>query len=442
MKITLVDELDLAHWVTINARKNGASDVALDINKSRDVSVSFRDGKMDELKESTQNSMTLSIYLDGKYSSHSTNDMRHDSLLDFVDKAVDITKYLGADEFRKLPDPKYFQNMESHDLQIRDAAYESIKSDQRVEIARTLEEIGRAADDKVVSCTGEYGDTYTESLKVRTNGFVGERKSTSFYSSCDISVKDSAGNILEGFDSTTTRYFSELGDSEAISKTAVKKALDKIGQKKISSGVYDMVVINRRVSRLLGSVLGALRGSSLQQKRSFLADMLGKKIASDKLTVVDDPFISKGLGSRLYDSEGLAVYKRPLVENGILQTYLIDTYYGRKLGMEPNVGSTSNLILENGTKSLKEIIQGLKKGILVTSFLGGNSNSTTGDFSYGVSGFLIEDGEMVTPVNELNISGNYKELLNQVVEIGNDPYLYSSRRFPSIHFTDVNFSGK
>jgi PmbA protein len=169
--------------------------------------------------------------------------------------------------------------------------------------------------------------------------------------------------------------------------------------------------------------------------------MLGKKIASDVLTVIDDPFVEKGLASRHFDGEGLTAKRRVMIEKGILRAYLIDDYYGKKLGMEPTTGSPANVLLEHGSHSLDELIAGVKHGIMVTGFLGGNSNSTTGDFSFGIVGLFIDGGKIVHPVNEMNISGNMKEFWNQLSELGNDPYPYSSVRIPSLVFKDVNFSG-
>jgi PmbA protein len=180
---------------------------------------------------------------------------------------------------------------------------------------------------------------------------------------------------------------------------------------------------------------------ALQQKRSFLEDMLDKKIASDKITVIDDPFIEKGLGSRFYDGEGLAAKKRVMIEKGVLKNYYIDNYYGKKLGMEPNSGSPSNILFEYGSRSAEEMIKDVKKGILVTGFIGGNSNSTTGDFSFGIVGQLIEKGEIVQALNEMNISGNAKDFWNKLTEVGNDPYPYSSRRIPGMMFDGIHFAG-
>jgi PmbA protein len=169
--------------------------------------------------------------------------------------------------------------------------------------------------------------------------------------------------------------------------------------------------------------------------------MLGQKIGSEKLTVIDDPFLEKGLSSRFYDYEGLASKKRVMIEKGVLRNFYVDNYYGRKLGMEFTSGSSSNIVFEYGSKSMDDMIKEMKKGILVNGFIGGNSNSTTGDFSFGIVGLLIENGSIVHAINEMNISGNAKEFWNQLAEMGNDPYPYSSMRCPALLFDGVNFSG-
>jgi PmbA protein len=223
-----------------------------------------------------------------------------------------------------------------------------------------------------------------------------------------------------------------------VGKEAAQRALRKIGQGKIATGKYDMVVENRSAARLFGDIIGVLSGRALQQKRSFLDGMLGQVIAAPILTVVEDPFVPAGAGSRLFDGEGIAARKRTVVEKGVLRTYYIDSYYGRKLGLEPTTGGPSNLVFEAGSK---DVVKGVGKGILVSNFIGGNSNSTTGDFSFGIMGFLIENGQIGRPVNEMNVSGNYKQLWKQLAALGNDPYPYGSWRIPSLHFSDVQFSG-
>lgn len=308
-------------------------------------------------------------------------------------------------------------------------------------MASAIEAAAMAQSDQIISSTAGYSDSHSEEVRVHSNGFEGAEESTVFSAGAEVTVKDGESGRPEDWFYATTRFRNELLDPETLGKNAAQRALRKIGQKKLESGRYVMVVENRAGRQLLRAMGEPLSGRALQQKSSFLEGMLGKKIASEKLTVIDDPFVEKGLGSRFFDGEGLAAQRRVFIEKGVLRHYAIDDYYGKKLGMEPTSGDPSNILLEYGTRSLEEMIAGVKRGILVTDFIGGNSNSTTGDFSFGIVGLLIEDGKTVRPVNEMNISGNLKELWNQLTDVGNDPYPYSSVRMPSVRFEEVDFSG-
>jgi PmbA protein len=351
-----------------------------------------------------------------------------------------MTKYLSQDPFRSLPDPKYYELQKKVDLQIYDPDYEKVTPEQRVKIAAEIEKIASSQSDKIISCTAGYSDTFFESTKVHSNGFEGENRGTVFSAGAEVTVQDEKSRP-EDWDWRTVRFHKDLPASEVLAKSAVKRALNKLGQVKLQSGLYDMVVENRVNWRIFYSLSEPMSGQALQQKSSFLEGKLGQKIGSDSLTLIDDPFIFSGLGSRLFDGEGMAAKRRVILDKGVLKGYYIDTYYGKKLGMEPTSGSPANIITDYGTKSLDEMVKSMKKGILVTGFIGGNSNSTTGDFSFGIIGMYVENGEIVKPVHEMNISGNFTEFLNQLVEVGNDPYIYSSLRLPSLYFKDVQFSG-
>jgi PmbA protein len=434
------ERMDLAKWVVAQAQKKGSDDVAVNLYHNRNIQVEHRDGKLEKLKESTENSLSLTLYANQRYSSHSTNDIRKDSLNDFIDQAVAMTGYLNEDPYRTLPDPKYYKGQKGADLQIYDSDYEKVTSDKRVEIAREIEKIASAQSDKIISCTAGYSDTFYESTKVHSNGFEGENRGTVFSSGAEVTVQDEKGRP-EDWDWRTVRFYRDLSSPEVLAKSAVKRALNKIGQTKLESGLYDMIIENRNTWRIFYSLYGPMSASALQQKSSFLEGKLGEKIGSDKLTIIDDPFIKSGLGSRLYDGEGMASNRRVLIDKGVLRSYFIDTYYGKKLGVEPTSGSASNIVMEYGDKSLEEMIKSMKKGILVNQFIGGNSNSTTGDFSFGIIGMYVEDGKIVKPVHEMNIYGNFTELLNQLAEVGADPYIYSSIQMPSLYFKEIHFSG-
>ncbi len=226
-----------------------------------------------------------------------------------------------------------------------------------------------------------------------------------------------------------------------IGAKALERVLRKLGQKKAKSGKYTMVVDPMNVGNLLSPMLSALYGSALQQKNSFLMDKLDTKVASDLFTLRDEPHAIGANGSRYFDNEGVATEPRTVFDKGVLKTYFIDTYNGKKMDIAPTISAPSRLILTPGDKDLNGLVADIKQGILVTGFNGGNSNSSTGDFSYGIEGFLIEDGKLTQPVNEMNVTGNMVTLWNSLVAVGNDPQPNRSWQIPSLVFEGVDFSG-
>lgn len=215
----------------------------------------------------------------------------------------------------------------------------------------------------------------------------------------------------------------------------------KINPKKIATGKYTVIVENRVAGNLMSPLFSSLSGQNLYQKQSFLADKVGRAVSSELLTIYDDPHLISGAGSRLFDGEGLAGIKRPIIENGILRNYYIDNYYGKKLNMQPTSGSSSNVLFTTGKRTLDEMIKSLNKGVLITGFNGGNFNGSTGDFSYGIEGFLIANGMIVHPVNEMNITGNMNQFWFKLAELGTDIMENRAMRIPSIMLRDVDLSG-
>ncbi len=435
------ERIDLAEWAVESAKKYGANQVAVSISNSRNIEIEFRDKQLDKLMESTRNSLGLQLYVSQRYSSHTTNDLKTSSLDPFIREAVASTKYLTADEYRQLPDPKYYPENIEGELEISDPDYQKVESSNRVQMAAEIEHEAMAQSDQIISATSGYSDRYGESVRLHSNGFLGERESTRFSAWAEVTVKGEEGGRPEDWFEAVTRFQKDLPSPEIIGKSAAERALRKVGQSKMDSGRYDMIVENRAGHTLVEMLLDPMTAEYLQQKNSYLEDMMGKKVASESFTLIDDPFIQKGLESRFFDEEGIAAKKRIMIEKGILKEYYIDNYYGRKLGMEPNSGTQSNLVFEYGSQSMEEMVKGVNKGIVITDFIGGNSNSTTGDFSFGIIGLLVERGNIIQAVNEMNITGNAQEFWNQLVAMGNDPYLYDSLRIPSMHFEDVQFSG-
>ena len=188
-------------------------------------------------------------------------------------------------------------------------------------------------------------------------------------------------------------------------------------------------------------MLGPANARRVQQGQSYWADLVGQKAFSDSLTIIDDPLIKRGFGSRHYDNEGISAKVLPIVERGVVRNLYVDTYYGRKAGMTPTTGSASNRRIGTGDKPLTELLSDVQNGVYVTSWLGGNADNTTGDFSLGIRGHMIENGQIGRPVGEMNVTGNLRDLFSRLEMVGNDVYPYSSTLSPSLVFADVDFSG-
>ena len=437
--MTKEEKYTLAKWAMNHALENGAQQSSVSISNSRSSSVEVRDEKIDKLEQAIQSSLTIRLYVDKKYSAHSTNRLKKEELAKFIEQAIEGTRFLSEDEFRTLPDPELYYKGGSDDLKTLDSDFNKVDPQKKIELAFGVEKEVLGKDDRIISVSASYYDGFDERVLITSNGFEGDSANSQFGLHASVSVKSNDARPESSWNESAV-FFDKL-KKESVGTTALKKAVNKIGQKKIGSEKMSMIVENKQVGRIFGPLISALNGSAIQQKNSFLIDKLNEKVTSEKLTITDDPFIVSGRGSRLFDGEGLATKKRPVFEKGILKTYYIDTYYGKKLQMDPTSGGTTNLVFETGDKDLQGLVAKIKRGILVTGFNGGNSNGSTGDFSFGIEGFLIENGILGQPVSEMNITGNMKDLWSNIGEIGNDINESSSWLTPSILFEGVDFSG-
>ena len=433
---------NIAELAMSHALANGADQVASHISRARFVDLKQREGKVESLQASTSRGLSVSIYAGGRFSSNSTGLLDEAHVRHFVDECLAMTRALSPDPHRALPDPELYGPTEGAELDIHDPHYDSLDTERRLELAAELEEAALAAGDEIISVTSRVVQQTGESLQLHSNGFRGEKEGTSFHIGASVTAQDADGRRPEDHHFVGARHLADLPPAAPVGEEAARRALDRRGASKAPSGRMTLLVENRSASRMLSSLMEPMQGGALQQRRSCLEGKLGQEVASPLLTVTDFPLEPRGLGSRTFDGEGLAARTRPLFEKGRLSSYLIDVYYGRKLGQAPTSGSTSNVVLEPGGQTLAELEAGVKQGILVTSFLGGNANPATGDFSFGVSGFLIQDGQRVRPVGEMNITDNHTDLWRRLDSVGSDPYPYSPWRVPSLLFSEVQFSGE
>lgn len=426
------------------AKRLGASDAAAIFSEGRFIELEQRDGKLEKLREADSASMTLRLYVDGRYSAHSSSDLRPEALERFVAQSVAMTRLLDEDPHRRLLDPKFYPTLGQDEagIDIDDPGYDAVTADYRRAVVKTLEAAARSVEGPIISATGGWYDRRGRSVRVHSNGFVGESRASSFWMGASVSVEDKDGRKPQESWWVGARHKSDLPEPEGVGQKAARRTLERLGQSQMDSGAMTLVLENKVVGRLLGHWMRGLYGEALQQKRSFLMDKLGERVGSARFTLVDDPTIARGLGSRVFDGEGYAARRRTLVEGGVLKTFLIGSYYANKMGIEPTGGATGNLIIPPGDKSRDAIIAGVERGVLVTGILGGNSDTTRGDFSHGIQGFAIEKGKLGGPVGEMNVSGDHSKLWDRLVEVGDDPYPWSSLKAPTLVFDGVSVSGR
>jgi PmbA protein len=437
------DMLAIAQSCISLAKSAGAKEASARAYRVRDVSLDYRDGAVEKISEATTRGVNLQLFVDGRYSTASTSDLRPEALKTFIGDSIALAKSIQPDPFRALPDPALYKGQIAADLQLEDPKYAAVTADEGRRVAKAIHDAARAVKgvEAITSITSSFSSNLVENWMVASNGFSGTSRSTSFFVSAGVSAKDADGRRPEDFDYAGSRFYGAIGNPAAVGTSAAERTLRRLGSKKGETAAMNVVIDNRAAGRLVGMLTGPLSAAALQQKRSFLDGRIGQQIVSPLMSITDDPHVPKGFGSRKFDNEGIAAKPRVILENGVLKTYYVDNYYGRKLKMEPNGGSPSNLIWKLGAKSQQELLRDVKDGLFITSFLGGNSNAGTGDFSIGVTGFLVRGGTIAEPVAEMNLSGNHLEFWKKLVALGNDPFPYSAQRTPTLVFENVSVAG-
>ncbi|MBN2612154.1 MAG: TldD/PmbA family protein [Bacteroidales bacterium] len=433
---------DLCRWVIDTAKKYGATDSKARMSRRKFVEIRYRDRKPEVVKEATTRGLNLDIYIGGKFSSQSTPDLRKDALEDFIKKAVDNTHFIEDDQARSLPDQKYYAGRIDKNLQLADPEHNELTPEKQHEIAKTIENSClEKTGDKVISVEAGTNKSEWEELILTSNGFEGTTKTTDCWAGASVTVADEGDRRPNGYFWAGARSLADMPSLDYIGEEAARRTLDLLGGKKIKTVTLPVIVENRVVGNLLNGFLSGLYGGNIQQKRSFLANKKGEQVAANLFTIIDDPLIEKAFGSRLYDGDGFPAKQRTIVKNGTIENFFIDWYYSRKLNCEPTTGGTSNLIIPPGDKSPEMLMKDLGRGILITGFIGGNSNSATGDFSIGIIGKLFENGVPVQSVAEMNIADNHLNFWNKLAAIGNDPWKYGDWLTPSLVFSDVMVAG-
>jgi len=436
MREELLDQAKLAVEL---GKQAGADDVVAGVSWSRGMKFEWREGRLERVQESTSRRLGLALYVDGRYSTCGTNDLEPTRLRRFAREAVDLTRCLEQDPHRRITPPELYGGRSDVDLELVDPALADVSREQRVEWCQEMDE--HARNDPIVQTSECWiSDSHGIGARATSNGFEGVQEETGVWFFSEVSAID-GDKRPEEHHYAGGCHLAGLPRPASIGEEALRRARARLGAVKAPSTRTTMILDPEAGAGFLGRVFGALSAGSIQQQRSYLAQSLDQPIASAPVSLTDDPLRVRGLSSQHYDSEGIAARPRTIIEEGVLRSFYVDTYYGRKLGWEPTTGGTSNVVFQHGPRNLEQIVASVQDGILVRSWLGGNANMTTGDFSFGIRGHLVKNGQLAGPVSEMNVTGNYGDVLARIVEVGNDPVPWSSFRTPTIVFEDVQFSG-
>ena len=443
-------EIALAGKCLEMALKMGADKVRITLNKSLMELFGTLNGELDKVSHCLDRSMSVSLFADGRFGSFSTNRLAEDELERFLARSLATVRMLAEDSFRDLPDPGRTAKdaVTGTELGLLDESYSRLTSEERLKRAMDAAVFKRHEGEDLVSEEGEYSDSIFDSLILDSNGTRCRHTETSFEYGVETTIRDKDGNRFSGYWWDSSPMLCNL-DSGSCGETALRRSRAQVGPRRIPGGEYTMVVDSEKAARLVAPVIAALNAYSLQQKNSFLLDTLGERIFPEWLTIMDMPREKGRSGSRLFDSEGVATRETPIIEKGVVNEYFVNTYMSRKMGIAPTVEDATRPVLLpclNGagpdpySLDRNGIMRLVGDGILVTGFNGGNTNSSTGDFSFGIEGFLFRDGDIVHPVREMLITGNMKELWNNLTAAGNDSRRCMSKLIPTLAFSNVSFS--
>ncbi|GGP27410.1 metalloprotease PmbA [Silvimonas amylolytica] len=430
----------LVGQVLDEAKKQGASDCEVDISESFGQNVSVRLGDVETIEYNRDKGIGVTVFL-GKQKGHaSTSDFSGQALADTVKAALAIARYTAADEYAGLPDKNllatHFPDLDLYhpwDLPVEDA----------IRIATDCEDAARGVDPRITNSEGGSASTHASRWAYGNSlGFVGAGTGSRYGVSAAVIAEDESG-MQRDYWYTSMRDPKDLEPAVIVGRKAGERALRRLGARRVKTGEYPVLFEASLASSLLGNWVNAVSGSSLYRKSSFLLDSLGKPVFAPCVTIVDDPFLKKGLGSGAFDAEGVATQRRTVIDAGIQQGYFLSSYSARKLGMQStgNAGGAHNLIV-TPTASFDELLAELGTGLLVTELLGHGTNMVTGDYSRGAAGFWVENGQIQYPVEEITVAGNLRDMFLNVIGVGSDIQLSSSRRIGSVLISSMTVAGE
>lgn len=440
-------EIALARASMEFALENGAQKVRVTLNKSLMELFGMLNGELDKVTHALDRSLQVSLFVDGRFGSFSSNRLEEEGLKAFLLGAIDTVRTLEPDAARDLPDPSRTVKdaRTGKELDLYDPAYEGLTSERRREMAVGTSLWSRKAELEkgftLISEEGEYSDSLFDSVVMDSNGLFARHTETSFEIGYEVTVEDPEGNRYASYWwDASPRLDAVLPSLASCSETAVRRAAAQIGPEDHPGGKCNIVVDSECASKFLTPVLSALGGYAVQQKNSFLLDKVSERVFPECLTVLDCPRNRGESGARLYDSEGVATQEFPIIDKGVVTRYFVNTYIAGKTGMAPTIEDATRpkVVPFGGCKTREDLLRKVGSGILITGFNGGNSNPSTGNFSYGIEGFAFENGRLTHPVREMLVTGNFIDLWNHLIATADDARLCMSKIIPTLAFSNID----
>jgi len=465
--IAATDLKQLASDVLARALKAGATDAEAVVYQGDEFSTLVRLGQVETLKESGSRAVGMRVFIGLRTASTSSSDFSRESLDRLVEGAVTLARITSEDPFAGLPEPSDFgqhaaaaQHLYFNDVNLQPPA-------DRIRIAREVEDAALAFDPRIQNSGGGDFDTATShKILMNSRGFTGEyRRSYCGFSAQPI-AHDVDGKMQRNYWYSAARSTRLLEDPVAVGQEAARRTLQRLGARQVRTQQAPVVFSPEIARSIVGNIFDAANGDAIYRHASFFAGMLGERVAGENVTVIDDGTLvfdreserdgsikTGGFGTSPFDGEGLPTRRTVLIENGILKSYVTNTYTARKLGLARSTGNAArslagnpgigagNFFLEPGTLTPAQIIADVKSGLYVTETMGFGVNLVTGDYSQGASGMWIENGELAYPVEEITIAGNLKDMYRNISAIGNDLVFRTAAAAPTLRIEGMTIAG-
>jgi PmbA protein len=447
------DLRELAQEIVRRAMAGGATAAECVVREGDEFSTLVRMGQVETLKESGSKSIGVRVFNGQRTASTHSSDFSRQGLDRMVKSAIELSRITSEDPFAGIPEASLLGSLPG-DLDLYYSDVYSLPGQERIAYARRAEKAALEVDPRLKNSDGGSFDAATgHKILANSHGFVGEyRRSYCSVAAVPIAQAEN-GAMQRDYWFSVARSLGKLESPEQVGKIAAERTLRRLGGRKVKTAQVPIIFDPLVATSILEHIFEGVNGDSVYRGASFLAGKLGQKIAGDSVNIIDDGTMVGGFGTSPFDGEGIPTQRTIVVENGVLKSYLLNTYTAKKLGLQttanasrglagtPGIGP-GNYFLQPGTKTPQQIIGDIKEGLYVTEFLGHGANLVTGDYSRGASGLWISGGELTFPVEEITVAGNLKDMFFNISEIGNDLEFRGAVASPTLRIDGLMVGGE